>query len=170
MIAAAFFLFFVFGWSYYMVATILMRGSIFTAMRLYVQRKAETNKIFAMLHNMLGCLMCTATEAALWTLGIATFSLCVRYRVVDHIVGSVTGQRVALPIGVEVVLAGAVAFALSLAVAGEAWAIKTIVEHQEEKFLELREEFRAREVDLLQRITELETSAIDREGFNFDLT
>lgn len=165
----AFFLFVVLGWSYYMVATILMRGSIFAGMRMYIEQRATTSCLFDFLRDMLGCLMCTATEAAIWTLGVATFGIGFHYRIVSHIVSLASGERVVLPTGVEIVLALLSAFALSLAVAGEAWAIKTVVEHREQKFLKLREEFRAREVELLGRITELETAEVTDKDFSFDL-
>ena len=45
--------------------------------------------------------------------------------------------------------------AASFAVSGEAWAIKTIVEHRERKFLALRNEFRQKEEDLRRQIIAL---------------
>ena len=51
-------------------------------------------------------------------------------------------------------------FALSLSVSGQAWAIKTVVEHQKVKFLTLRDEFRTRELELLARVRELEVARI----------
>lgn len=59
-----------------------------------------------------------------------------------------------------------ISFALSLAVSGEAWAIKTIVEHREQKFLALREEFRQRELEILGKINQEE---LQTNRFEYDL-
>ena len=167
-LGAALLAFFILGWSYYMVATILMRGSIFAGMRGYVENKADDGSwFFSKVREMLGCVMCTATEAALWTLGVSTFVVGLSYGVIEQIVGAAVGGSVNLPWPAEVLLTAAMSFALSLAVSGQAWAIKTIVEHRERQFLELREGFRTRENELLARITELE-SAVDMQ-YEFDL-
>ena len=105
---------------------------------------------------MLGCLMCTATETALWTLGVTSFFMDWQYRFVSHAISVMAGKPVALPIGVELLLAAAAAFALSLAVAGEAWGIKNVMENRDEKFLKLRKEFRENEAQLREKIAELE--------------
>ena len=167
--AIALFLFFVLGWSYYMVASILMRGSIFIGMRLYIDNRVGTCWIFNFLHEMLGCLMCTATEAAIWTLVPTTFVLDIHYRIVSALISGTIGRRIVLPIVAEVVLALLSGIALSFAVSGEAWAIKTIVEHKEEKFLALRDESRARELELLEKIAVLEASALANDEFEFNL-
>jgi len=113
--------------------------------------------------------MCTSTETALWTLGLSTAILGMCYRFPDTVIGAILNCPVHLPWFVEMILMAMISFALSLAVAGEAWAIKTVVEHQEQKFLSLRDEYREREIELLRKISELETSAAD-QGFTFDLS
>ena len=162
------FAFFMLGWSYYMVATILMEGTIFQAMRMYIGRRAEANRFFYFVRDMLGCLMCTATEAALWTVGVASFAIGFHYNFASHAISMMAGRPVALPIGVELLLMLAAAFALSLAIAGEAWGIKNVMENRDEKFLKLRSEFRQREEELLQRIADLEVRALS--GEDVDLT
>jgi len=164
-----FFLFFIFGWTYYMVATILMRGTIFVGLRAHIDKRADNEKIFRFLREMLGCLMCTATEAAFWTLGVTAIIIGLRYHLVNRILSELIKGRINLPLVAEIPLAFMAGFALSLAVAGEAWGIKCIVEHQEEKFLSLREEFRAKEAELLQKISELEQGKEASNGFDFDL-
>ena len=168
-LSLCFFVLFVLGWAYYMVATILMGGSIFVSMRLWIGRRAENSRVFRRLQEMLGCLMCTATEAAIWTLGVATFAIGIHYRAVSYGIGLVLNRDIMLPAIVEIALMVGVSFALSLAVAGEAWAIKTIVEHREGKFLALREEFRAREIELLQKIVQ-QSSGENNKEFEFDLS
>jgi hypothetical protein len=170
MALSALVVFFILGWSYYMVATILMEGSVFASMRMYVARHAETNRFFDLLRDMLGCLMCTATEAALWTVGVVSFALGFHYRLVSRAIGLMAGRQVALPISAELLLALAVAFALSLAIAGEAWGIKNVMENRDEKFLKLRSEFRAREAELLRRIAELEDQTMSGDGIEIDLS
>ena len=154
--------FFVLGWSYYMVSTILMEGSIFVGLRMYIGKKAsDGSKFFGFFRSMLGCMMCTATEASLWTLGIASFIVCVRYGLIEAFIGQQTSL---FP---EVILSACVAFALSLAISGEAWAIKMVVENNDRKFLKLREEFRTRESELLDRIADLEKNRGNEYRFEF---
>jgi len=160
--------FVVLGWAYYMVAVILMRGSIFEPMRQSINFRAEHNRFFGFVQEMLGCLMCTATEASLWTLGLTTFVLGVWLHFPETGIDAVTGQQVHLPALAEIALMGMVSFAISLAVAGEAWAIKTIVEHREMKFLAMRSELREREIDLMKRLQECETGS--QGDFIFDLS
>ena len=165
--------FFILGWAYYMVATILMKGSIFTGMRMGISRRAETSRPFAFLRNMLGCLMCTATESALWTLGVSSFILGFHYRIPSHLIGILAGRVIVMPAISELFLALGAAFALSLAVAGEAWGIKMIVENRDEKFLALRNEYRSREMELLSQIAALENSTGSTKSeveFQYDLT
>jgi uncharacterized protein YlxW (UPF0749 family) len=91
----------------------------------------------------------------------------------SHAVSVMGGRPILLPVGIEFLLAVSVAFALSLAVAGEAWGIKNVMENRDDKFLALRKEFRAREANLLQQIVELETRAASGKGeseFKFDLS
>jgi hypothetical protein len=170
MLAMMIFAFFILGWTYYMVATILMEGTIFTAMRMYVGRRADTNRFFYWVRDMLGCLMCTATEAAIWTVGVVSFALGFHYDIVSHAISMMAGKLVALPIGIEVLVTLAAAFALSLAIAGEAWGIKNVMENRDDKFLALRKEFRAREAELLERIASLEMSCGSGEKVEFDLS
>lgn len=165
----AFILFHIFGWAYYMVATILMKGTIFASMRLTIARKAETSAFHRFVKEMLGCLMCTATEAAMWTLGVAAAILGSVYRIPSHVIGTLSGGEVAIPMAFEIMLSFASALALSFAVAGEAWAIKLIVENRDEKFLALREEFRAREAELLDRLAKHETGQDSATEYEFDL-
>lgn len=148
--------FFVLGWTYYMVSTILMEGTVFAAMRMYVARRAETSRFFYWVRDMLGCLMCTATETAIWTVGATSFVFGFHYRFVSHAISMMAGKPIALPTGAELLLAFAAAFALSLAIAGEAWGIKNVMENRDEKFLKLRREFRANEAGLLEKIATLE--------------
>ena len=165
--------FFILGWTYYMASTILMEGSIFTAMRMYIARRAETNRFLYWIRDMLGCLMCTATEASLWTVGVASFALGFHYKFASHAISMMAGKPVALPIGVELLLAAAGAFALSLAVAGEAWGIKNVMENRDEKFLKLRKEFRENEARLLDKIAALESQVVSGGGkieYDIDLT
>jgi hypothetical protein len=172
MLGTLLFAFVILGWACYMAATILMEGSIFAAMRMYVSSRAETNRLFYWIRDMLGCLMCTATEVALWTIGIAGFLLGFHYRFASHAVGIMAGKPVALPIGVELVLSFAGAFAVALAIAGEAWGIKNVMENRDEKFLRLREEFREQEAELLERIAHLEIRAGSdgKDDVDFDLS
>jgi uncharacterized protein YlxW (UPF0749 family) len=94
------------------------------------------------------------------------------YRLVSHTISMMAGRPVVLSTGIEVLFALAAAFALSLAIAGEAWGIKNVMENRDEKFLKLRREFRAREAELLQRIADLETQALSGDGERvvFDLS
>lgn len=169
-IGAGFLAFFILGWAYYMVATILMRGSIFEGLRSHVGSKSNSGSwFFSKVEEMLGCLMCTATEAALWTLGISTFVLGLWCGIVEQIMSSVTGKPIELHWLVDAILMLMISFALSLAVAGEAWAIKTVVEHKERRFLELREEFRLRELELLARVSDAESGGANLD-IEYDLT
>ena len=172
--------FFVMGWAYYMTATILLRGSLFIGLRGRIDQIAESGSwLCTKIREMLGCLMCTATEAAIWTLGIATLGLGLWYNVPDAIIGAAlekigaigSDKMIALPWYASVAIMAGVSFALSLAVAGQAWGIKCIVEHQEVKFLELRKGSRAREIELLERISELErTPGKSCEKYEYDLS
>jgi len=171
-IAAGFLIFFILVWSYYMAATILMEGSMFMAMRMYIARHAGTNRFYNIVRDMLGCLMCTSTEATLWTAGVASLVLGFHYNIASHAISVMAGRPIALPTGIEFLLALATAFALSLAIAGEAWGIKNVMENRDEKFLKLRREFREQEAELLKRIADLEIQAVsgDHNGFEIDLS
>ena len=163
-------MFFVLGWSYYMVATILMRGSLFEPMRNAIYRRADSNRFYWYMRNMLGCMMCTATEAALWTLGPTTFGLGVWYHLPETVVGAITRQTVDLSTPIEWALMAMISFAFSLAVSGEAWAIKTVSEFNETKFVELESEYKQREIELWNKIHELETGTTRNDEYEFDLT
>ena len=167
--ALGFLVFFILGWTYYMIARILMSGSIFEGMRAYIDKRAREEWFFDKIKEMLGCLMCTATEAALWTLGLTTFILGMHYGLSSLFLTAIFHKAIVLPLTAEVLLNIMISFALSLGVSGEAWAIKTIVEHQEEKFLALREEFRDREAQLLDKISTLETGTCVTEDYEMDL-
>lgn len=172
--------YFVMGSACYMAATILMKGSIFIGLRGQIDRRAEKGSwICTKIREMLGCLMCTATEVAIWTLGIASFGFGLWYSVPNAIVGATLetigtiGPNVAitLPWYTSTAIMAGVSFALSLAVAGQAWGIKCIVEHREVKFLELRSESRAREIELLKQISASETAgAKGGDSYKFDLS
>lgn len=135
-----------------------MRGSIFVPLRRFVTRKSEEHSwFFGKVEEMLGCLMCTATEATLWTFGLTTFVIGFSLGMPKDILSAIVRHSVSLPWPFSIFLMGAISFALSLAIAGEAWAIKTIVEHREEKFLALRNEFRDREIELLGEMGRIQT-------------
>jgi hypothetical protein len=148
--------FFVFGWAYYMVARILMEGSIFNGMRRAVKHRAEESGFFAKIDEMLGCLMCTATEAAIWTLGVATFWLGLHYDLPETVVSSIIGRPAELNTLAQVVLMVMASFAISLAVAGEAWAINVVFEYNRGKYFAAKNKWRRREADLLEKIRRLE--------------
>ena len=153
--------FFVLGWAFYMAAVILMEGSIFRGLREFVGERAVGNGAYAFFNEMLGCLMCTATEASLWTLGVASFILGWAYRIPDHAVSMAAGRSVVLPSVAEGILAFAAAFALSLAVAGEAWAINVVIEHRRKKFDRLRAESEEEMNRLLGIINKLEEGQLE---------
>ncbi len=153
--------FFVLGWAYYMAAVILMQGSIFGRFRDYVECRALESGVCAFFNAMLGCMMCTATEASLWTIGVASFILGWAYRIPDHAVSMAAGRSVALPSAAEGILSFAAAFALSLAVAGEAWAINLVAARRHEKFERLRAESAERERNLIEMISTLQKGQLE---------
>lgn len=169
-LGAAFFVFIILGFTYYMVATILMRGSIFVSLRGWVMNRARSgNWFFNKVHEMLGCLMCTATEAAIWTLGLAIFIIGIQYDVVRQILSTISARNAVLSLPVEIFLTAMLAFAISLAVGGEAWVIKTVAEHRERRFLELRKEFREKEIDFQKQIANLESGRSNAAEYIFDM-
>ncbi len=152
------------GWSFYMASRAVMSGSLFVGFRRFVDACAEARIFpFPTIRSMLGCLMCTSIELSLWTVGVLTLALGLYFHVARAIVAALLqvggvvprGQPVAVPAGLEFAVMAGVAVASSFAIAGEAWAIKTIVEHREEKFLALRHEFAERENHLRAQIVRL---------------
>lgn len=165
----ALFMFFVLGWAYYMVARILMEGSIFNGMRRSVKQRAERSWFFGKVDEMLGCLMCTATEASLWTLGTTTLVLGMHYHLPETVVSAAVGSAAHLSWLTELVLMAMASFALSVAVAGEAWTIKNIFEFNRQKYFNLQESSRLREKELLAKIRRLELQPEGNEIYEFDL-
>jgi hypothetical protein len=160
MVAIALLAFFVLGWSYYMVASILMKGSIFAPLREYLSVCAENSGIRGFFCKMLQCLMCTATQAALWTLGLTSGIIGVCYRIPSHVITVMAGRPVLLSTVAEFFIAFAAAFALSLAVAGEAWVINLAASHRSEQILRLHKE----KGELLARILLMEVRGLGNKS------
>jgi hypothetical protein len=160
---AALTVFVLLGWSYYMASRALMSGALFAEARRAIDRRAsEGERVFEFLSRMLGCLMCTALELSLWTLGLLTLAFGLYFRLGERVASALVavagGGRAAtgpVPLLLELAVVVGAALAVSFAVAGEAWAIKTVVEHREARFLALRDEYRAREQALRERIVAL---------------
>lgn len=152
--------FLILGWCFYMSSTALMKGTIFIRLRGYIGRRAEGSKFFMFLREMLGCLMCTSMETSFWTVGIFTFTVGMYFHAANQILsgtlqilGTISSvQSIIFPVWAEAITMLCIAIAVSFAISGEAWAIQTVVEHNEQKFLDLRAEFREKEEELLQQL------------------
>jgi hypothetical protein len=149
--------FIVFGFAYYIGCEALMHSLLFAPMRYRIKSLSTTSKFFLFLRNMLNCMQCTAIEVVFWTLGIIALTLGMCYHLPEKVVTALVLQPAHLPWLVEFVFMFLAAFAMSLAVAAEAWAIKVMVESTNEKFLVLKAQFQKRETALLERIRALET-------------
>lgn len=122
--------FFVLGLYVYQAATILMKGSIFISLRNWIGSKAANSRFFSKIQEMLGCMLCTGTQVALWTIGLPATTLAFKNDFWRGLVGELAWyQNVPLTL-----LSG---FALSLAIASLARGYFQIVEYRAERFAEL---------------------------------
>jgi hypothetical protein len=162
--------FFILGWSYYMVATILMKGSLFISFRAHVEANVSRNMFYYKLNEMLGCLMCTATQTALWTLGLSTFVLGLSNHLPEMILSGVFGKPIELPFVSELILTAMISFALSVSVSGQAWVIHRYLESRANDIDALNETFQKRELELLAELHNCHNLGNAREQYEFDLT